>query len=105
MSSSTTLTFIFPELTTLEVTIGNGVVPAYLEVAENKDKTFSDIEALRLMGDSNVVGAMSRFDQSLLNLLIDRHEVHENARCRDCIDNGTEYFPSTCLYLKVAHHR
>jgi len=105
MSSSTTLTFIFPEMTTLEVSIGNGVVPAYLEVAENKAKTFSDIEALRLMQDSNVVGAMSRFDQSMLNLLIDRHAMHENIRCRDAIDAGAEYFPSTCLYLKVSHHR
>lgn len=105
MSSSTTLTFIFPELTTLEVTIGNGVVPAYLEIAANKEKTFSDIEALRLMGDSNVVGAMSRFDQAMLNMLIARHETHEHIRCRACIDTGTEHFPSTCLYLRVAHHR
>ena len=105
MSSSTTLTFIFPEMTTLEVSIGNSVVPSYLEIAENKDKTFSDIGALRLMQDSNVVGALSRFDQSMLNLLLDRHATHENTRCRDCIDTGAEYFPSTCLYLRVAHHR
>lgn len=105
MSSSTTLTFIFPEMTTLEVSIGNGVVPEYLNVAANKDKTFSDIQALRLMQDSNVVGAMNRFDQSLLNLLLARHETNEHVRCRDSIDTGTEYFPSTCLYLRVAHHR
>ncbi|QZE58824.1 hypothetical protein pEaSNUABM28_00267 [Erwinia phage pEa_SNUABM_28] len=105
MSSSTTLTFIFPEMTTLEVSIGNGIVPAYLGLAENRDITFSDVKALRLMGDSNIVGAMSRFDQSMLNLLIDRHMSHENVRCRDAIDAGTEHFPSTCLYLKVAHHR
>ncbi|QZE56460.1 hypothetical protein pEaSNUABM3_00263 [Erwinia phage pEa_SNUABM_3] len=105
MSSSTTLTFIFPEMTTLEVSIGNGVVPAYLGLAENKDITFSDVKALRLMGDSNIVGAMSRFDQSMLNMLIARHETHEHIRCRDAIEHGTEHFPSTCLYLKVAHHR
>ncbi|QZE57474.1 hypothetical protein MPK71_gp265 [Erwinia phage pEa_SNUABM_1] len=105
MSSSTTLTFIFPELTTLEVSIGNGVVPSYLGIAENRDKTFSDIKALRLMQDSNVVGVMSRFDQSLLNMLISRHETHEHIRCQDCVQNGSEYFPSTCLYLRVAHHR
>ncbi|QZE60177.1 hypothetical protein pEaSNUABM35_00260 [Erwinia phage pEa_SNUABM_35] len=105
MSSSTTLTFIFPEMTTLEVSIGNGVVPAYLGLAENKDITFSDVKALRLMGDSNIVGAMSRFDQSMLNMLIARHETHEHIRCRDAMDSGAEYFPSTCLYLKVAHHR
>ena len=105
MSSSTTLTFIFPEMTTLEVSIGNGVVPAYLGLAENRDITFGDVKALRLMGDSNIVGAMSRFDQSMLNMLIARHETHEHIRCRDAVENGTEYFPSTCLYLKVAHHR
>lgn len=105
MSSSTTLTFIFPELTSLEVSIGNGVVPHYLGIAENMDKTFSDVKALRLMQDSNVVGVMNRFDQSLLNMLIARHETHEHIRCRDAIENGTEHFPSTCLYLKVAHHR
>lgn len=105
MSSSTTLTFIFPEMTTLEVSIGNGVVPAYLKIPANKDRTFSDIQALRLMQDSGIVGAMNRFDQSLLNLLLARHETNEHVRCRDCIDTGTEYFPSTCLYLRVAHHR
>lgn len=105
MSSSTTLTFIFPEMTTLEVSLGNSVVPSYLEIAENKDKTFSDIEALRLMQDSNVVGAMDRFDQSLLNLLIDRHVSREDVRFRDAIEAGAEHFRSTCLYLRVAHHR
>ena len=107
MSSSTTLTFIFPEMTTLEVSIGNGAVPEYLNVAANKDKTFSDIQALRLMQDSNVVGAMTRFDQSLLNLLLERHAMHDNVRLRDCIDRAAtaEYFPSVGLYLRVAHHR
>ncbi|AWY08525.1 hypothetical protein HOT49_gp266 [Erwinia phage vB_EamM_Alexandra] len=105
MSSSTTLTFIFPELTTLEVTIGNGVVPARLEVAENKSKTFSDIEALRLMQDSNVNGVMSGFDLSLLNLLIDRHNNREHFHCQECVMSGATYFPSTGLYLRVSHHR
>jgi len=105
MSSSTTLTFIFPELTTLEVTIGNGVVPEYLEVAENKDKSFNGIEAIRLMGDSNIVGVMSRFDQSLLNLLMDRHIAHDHIRCRDCIESGAEFYPDDGVYLRVSHHR
>ena len=107
MSSSTTLTFIFPEMTTLEVSIGNGVVPEYLGISANTDKTFSDTKAMRLMHDSNVVGALSRFDQSLLNLLLDRHVMHDNVRLRDCTDRAatSEYFPSVGLYLKVAHHR
>lgn len=105
MSSSTTLTFIFPEMTTLEVSIGNGVVPSYLGIAANEDKTFSDVKALHLMQDSNVVGVMSGFDQSILNLLIDRHNTRENFHLQDCVATGSRYFASTGLYLRVAHHR
>lgn len=103
MSSSTTLTFIFPELTTLEVTIGNGIAPRYLGIAENDGTTFNGIEALRLMGDSNVVGVMTRFDHAILGLLLDRHATHENAVCQSCIDGGREYSPSEGLHLTVAH--
>lgn len=105
MSSSTTLTFIFPELTTLEVTIGNGVVPQYMGIPANEETQITGETALNFMLNSNIFGSMNRFDQSLLTLLIDRHERNEEEAEAMCRAHEQRHVRSEGLYLKIAHHR
>ncbi|ARW58904.1 hypothetical protein HOS33_gp264 [Erwinia phage vB_EamM_Y3] len=80
MSSSTEITFSFSSLTSLEVVTGSSAVADYMGVAANQKKTFSNKEALDLMQNSNIISALSRFDQAIVNLLIDQQESHEEQR-------------------------
>ncbi len=107
MSSTTEITFSFAYLTSLEVVLGTSAVADYLEVAANKQKVFSGKEAVDLMLNSNVVGALPAFDQALVTLLLDRASQHElerrfNANLR-FEDRPEDSYLGT--YLTVKHVR
>lgn len=105
MSSSTTLTFIFPEMTNLEVTVGNGVVPKYLGIPANNHRCYNGPEVLDATSHPEIAGKMTRFDQALLNLLVERHLACEEVRRQECANTGETFYANAGLHLKVEHHR
>lgn len=108
MSSSTEITFSFSYLTSLEVVTGSSAVSDYMGVAANQKKTFSNKEALDLMQNSNIIGALSRFDQAIVNLLIDKQVAHEEERQYQAIQTGRPDRPEDVYagtYLTIRHCR
>ncbi|QYW03228.1 hypothetical protein pEaSNUABM13_00269 [Erwinia phage pEa_SNUABM_13] len=105
MSSSTELQFIFPESTTLIVTVGNGIVPEYMGIPANQETQMTGETAFNFMQNSNIVGVMNRFDQSLLNLLIDRHEQNEEDESALRQAHMQKHTKNSGVYLIIKHHR
>lgn len=105
MSSSTELQFIFPEMTTLIVTVGNGAVPQYMGIPANEETQMTGETALNFMLNSNIVGVMNRFDQSILNLLIDRHEQNEEEERALRQAHMQKHIKNAGVYLIIKHHR
>ncbi|QYW03569.1 hypothetical protein pEaSNUABM14_00269 [Erwinia phage pEa_SNUABM_14] len=105
MSSSTEFHFIFPESTTLIVTVGNGIVPEYMGIPANQETHLTGETAFNFMQNSNIVGVMNRFDQSLLNLLIDRHEQNEEEESALRQAHMQKHTKNFGVYLLIKHHR
>lgn len=107
MSSSTEITFSFAFMTSLEVVIGASAVSDYLGVAANKEKVFEGKEAVDLMRNSNIVGAMPSFDQAIVTLLLERASQHELERRFYANLAGNDRPEDSYLgtYLKVRHVR
>ncbi|WOL24506.1 hypothetical protein fHeYen902_160 [Yersinia phage fHe-Yen9-02] len=108
MSSSTEITFSFSYLTSLEVVIGNSIVADYMTVDANQKETYSGKRAIDLMQNSNIVGALSRFDQAIVNLMIDKQVAHEEERRYQAIQTGRPDRPEDVYagtYLTIRHCR
>lgn len=76
-TSSTQITFIFPFLSTYEVTLGSGSLANKLGCKEMQEKTYNGQQALSVMMGLNVQEALSLFDRGIVNLLVDRHLQRE----------------------------
>lgn len=102
---STEMQFIFPEATTLIVTLPHPLPAEYLGIPQNEETRMTGATALKYMQNSNIMGMMSRFDQSMLNLLIDRHEQLEEEERQLRKAHMQPHTENAGLYLIVKHRK
>lgn len=101
-TSSTQITFIFPFLSTYEVTLGSGSLANQLGCNEMQEKTYRGRQALDIMMGLRVQDALPLFDRSIVNLMVDRQLRYEEDIISSLYDaSGHESHAGLIL---VVHH-
>lgn len=103
-TSSTQITFIFPFLSTYEVTLGSGSLANKLGCNEMQEKTYNGPQALNIMLGLHVQDALPLFDRSIVNLMIDRQVRYEEDIVSGMYD-ASGHEPHSGLMVVVHHFR
>lgn len=73
MSSLVELQFIFPELTSVTVTVSDSDIPRYLNIAEDAKVTYEGETALERITDENLLRNLLVIDRKIIAMLLERH--------------------------------
>ena len=103
-TSSTQINFIFPFLSTYEITLGSGSLANKLGCNEMQEKTYNGQQALNIMTGLHVQEALSLFDRSIVNLMIDRQVRYEEDIVSGMFD-ASGHEPHAGLMFVVHHFK
>ncbi|QYW04593.1 hypothetical protein pEaSNUABM14_00268 [Erwinia phage pEa_SNUABM_14] len=105
MSSLVKLQFIFPELTSVTVTVSDSDIPRYLNIAAGAEVTYEGETALERITDVNLLRNLLVVDRKILEMLLERHNsANVSSEIAHAVDQ-IKFVPNRGLKLIVNRYR